>query len=70
MTRPIFYPPCRWLDPNNRNFAGHFSVSFDAAMLKLLSQFICRGVEASLRMRYVPIAAREIVAIALAKHAQ
>lgn len=24
MSRPIFYPPCRWLDPNNRNAAGHF----------------------------------------------
>lgn len=24
MSCPIFYPPCRWLDPNNRNAAGHF----------------------------------------------
>lgn len=24
MSRPIFYPQCRWLDPNSRNAAGHF----------------------------------------------
>ena len=24
MKRTIFYPPCKHLDPNTRNFAGHY----------------------------------------------
>ena len=34
MSRPIFYPPCRWLDPNKRDAAGHFFCEYRQRFIK------------------------------------